>query len=394
MGLFERLFGTRPKSVPTQSDYKMLTSYTPSFTSWNGQLYENELIRAVVNSNATHISKLKVEFTGRGSGFLKERLTNPNLFQTWSQFLYRLATIYYTDNTAFIVPVMDRMNRVTELYAVLPGRCKLIQVNEEPWLAFEFRDGQMMQQPVWKVGIMRRFQYRNDVFGESNQALDATMQMINIQNQGITEAVKSAATYRFMAQMGNLSLGNDIGKAQDKFNKEAFSAGKGGLILFPSTFSNIQQISAKPYVIDADTLKIIRDNVFNYYGNNMDVLQGQAFGDKWTAFYETTVEPFAIQLSETLTRMMVLCGELTGTGQIMATANRLAYMSNAEKLQVSSQLADRGILNRDEVREIWNLPPLPDGEGQEYIIRGEYHNAADKVSGTEDDSNGTRNQSI
>ena len=55
-------------------------------------------------------------------------------------------------------------------------------------------------------------------------------------------------------------------------------------------------------------------------------------------------------------------------------------MSNKEKLEVSAQLADRGILNRDEVREIWNLPPIPDGEGQEYIIRGEYWNANEKIN--------------
>lgn len=65
---------------------------------------------------------------------------------------------------------------------------------------------------------------------------------------------------------------------------------------------------------------------------------------------------------------------------IMASANRLQYMSNKEKLDVSAQLADRGILNRDEVREIWNLPPLPNDEGKEYIIRGEYWNATDKIN--------------
>ena len=71
----------------------------------------------------------------------------------------------------------------------------------------------------------------------------------------------------------------------------------------------------------------------------------------------------------------------------MASANRLQYMSNKEKLEVSAQLADRGILNRDEVREIWNLPPLPNGEGQEYIIRGEYYNATEKIN----DEGGTDN---
>ena len=57
----------------------------------------------------------------------------------------------------------------------------------------------------------------------------------------------------------------------------------------------------------------------------------------------------------------------------MATANRLQYMSNTEKLNVSQGMADRGIMNRDEIREIWNLDPLPNGMGRAYTIRGEYY---------------------
>ena len=62
-------------------------------------------------------------------------------------------------------------------------------------------------------------------------------------------------------------------------------------------------------------------------------------------------------------------------------------MTNADKLNVSSQLADRGIMNRDEVREIWNLPPLPNGEGQAYIIRGEYWNADEKINEGQNNDN-------
>lgn len=390
MGLFEKIFGARPKLVQNQGDYKMLTGYSPVFANYDGQLYESELIRAAVNANATHISKLKVEITGRGSEFLQRRLAQPNALQTWSQFLYRLATIYYTDNTAFICPVLDNAGRILELYAVLPDRCKVVQVNNEPWLAFEFRDGHIVQTPVWRVGVMRRFQYRNDIFGESNDALDSTMQMVTIQNQGITEAVKSAATYRFMAQLSNFSLDDDLRKARDNFNTQNFGSKKGGgLILFPNTFSNIQQISSKPYVVDAEQLKVIQNNVFNYFGVNMDVLQGMAYGDKWTAYYESTIESWAIQFSEVLTRMLILNGELTGNAQVTATANRLQYMSNAEKLNVTAQLTDRGIFNRDEAREVWNLAPLPDGKGQDYIIRGEYKNADEQVNNGGNNDAGT-----
>ena len=139
-------------------------------------------------------------------------------------------------------------------------------------------------------------------------------------------------------------------------------------------------------MVDADQLKVIKENVFNYFGTNESVIQSKAFGDSWTAFYEGVVEAFSIQLSEVLTFMMLLNGELSGDAKVMATANRLQYMSTQEKLNVSAQLSDRGILNRDEVREIWNLPPLPDGEGKAYIIRGEYKNAADQVAEGEDNA--------
>lgn len=120
-------------------------------------------------------------------------------------------------------------------------------------------------------------------------------------------------------------------------------------------------------------MESIRKNVFDYFGVNEEVLQNRAFGDAWSAFYEGAIEPFAVQFSDVLTRMLFTERERAAGALVMATANRLQYMSNTDKLSVSSQMADRGIMNRDEIREIWNLPPLPNGEGQAYTIRGEYY---------------------
>ena len=81
-----------------------------------------------------------------------------------------------------------------------------------------------------------------------------------------------------------------------------------------------------------------------------------------------------------MTKMLFTFRERSTGNFVMATSNRLQYMTTSEKLNVSAQMADRGILNRDEVREIWNLPPLPDGAGQVYTIRGEYYNADEKLT--------------
>jgi hypothetical protein len=382
MGLFQKIFGKQePKP---KGEYKALTAYSPVFTDYNGQLYEMELVRAAVHAKATVASKLKVEFLGHGSQYLSERLKRPNDFMTWPQFLYRLKTIYEIDNSAFVVPVFDKYNRVKEIYPVLPARCKMVQINGDPWLAFEFREGNVAQLPVWQVGVMTKFQYRNDFFGETNQALDSTMKLINIVNQGITEGVKNAATYRFMAQYNNLTFAEDLKKEQKRFNDLAGQDG-GIALLFPKAYDNIKQIDSKPFVIDAEQMKVIQQSVFDYFGVNEELLQNKAYGDKWTAFYEGDTEPWAVQLSEVLLNMFRLLGELSGDAKVVLNANRMVYMESKQRLNISTELADRGILNRDEVRAIWNLPPLPDGQGQEYIIRGEYMNADEKINGGKKD---------
>ena len=71
---------------------------------------------------------------------------------------------------------------------------------------------------------------------------------------------------------------------------------------------------------------------------------------------------------------------------VMATANRLQYMSNSDKLKVSSQMADRGLMTRNEIREIWNLPPLPEPYGSQIPARGEYYNLNDN-GGKDDEGN-------
>ena len=379
MGLFQKIFGLQ--ALRPKGDYRALTAYSPVFTDYNGELYEVELVRAAVHAKATVASKLKIEFRGHGARYLSKRLQKPNDFMTWSQFFYRLKTIYELDNSAFVVPVFDQFDRVTELYPVLPGRCKMVQVNNQPWLAFEFREGNVAQLPVGQVGVLTKFQYRNDFFGETNHAIESTMKLIEIQNQGIEEGVKSAATYRFMARYNNLSFDEDITKEQKRFNDLAGQ--KGGLaLLFPKTYEDIKQVDSKPFVIDAQQMKIIQDNVFSYFGVNEDIIQNKAYGDKWTAFYEGDIEPWAVQLGDVLLNMFRMLGELSSDAEVILNANRMVYMESKQRLNISTELSDRGIMNRDEVREIWNLPPLPNGEGQAYIIRGEYMNADEKINGS------------
>jgi len=394
MSLFDLFFKNRPKEKGKyEGTFKLLNGYDPHFTTFNGSIYESQLIRAAINARAIHIAKLKVEMMGSARPALMSKLKKaPNEFQTWYQLMYRLSTILDINNTAFICPVYDQYGEPSGIVTPVPQRCELVSYNNVPYLRYTFSNGERAAIELEYCGIMTKFQYKNDLFGESNSALMPTAELIDIQNQGIKEGVKSAATYRFWAQVNNFTKADDLAKERKRFTEENFSKDSegGGLLLFPNTYTNINQVKAAPWIIAADEERIIKQNVFEYFNVNEEMLTSTAYGDKWTAIYEGVCEPFAIQFSEVMTKMLFTLREQAQGNFIMATANRLQYMSNKEKLEVSAQLADRGILNRDEVREIWNLPPLPNGEGQEYIIRGEYYNATEKI--IEDDEEGNDNE--
>lgn len=390
MTLFEKIFGNRPKppSGKQEEIFRMLNGYTPRFTSYGGQLYEMELIRAAIGARATHISKLKVEVSGSARPALQNKLRHgPNEFQTWSQFMYRLSTILDIHNTAFICPVYDDYGEPSGIFCPLPSKCEIVEYGNIPYLRYEFRDRQRAAIELSYCAIMTKYQYASDFMGETNHALFPTMDLIHITNQGIEEGVKSAATYRFMAQLSNFAKEEDLAKERKRFTSKNFSseAEGGGLLLFPNTYTNIKQVDVKPWVVDADQMKVIRDNVFEYFGINEDVLQNKAYGDAWSAFYEGAIEPFAIQFSEVLTKMLFTFREQSQGNQVMATANRLQYLSNADKLNVSSQMLDRGIMSINDVREIWNLPPVEGGDNR--IIRGEYYSTDEKIGEDNDEGN-------
>lgn len=384
MGLFDFLFKNRPKPRGEyEGVFKMLDGYTPHFTTWGGGMYESELIRAAINARATHMSKLHVELMGAARPALQSKMKHaPNQFQTWSQFLYRASTILDVHNTLFITPVFDEYGEPSGIYTPLPNRCEIVQYGGVPYLRYEFSYGEKAAIELEYCGIMTKFQYKHDLLGENNHALFPTMDLIHIQNQGIQEGVKSAATYRFMAQVANFTKAEDLAKERQRFTAENFSkdAKGGGLLLFPNTYRDIRQIEAKPWIVDEKQIDIIKAGVFEYFGVNEDILQNRAFGDAWAAFYEGSVEPFAIQFSEVMTKMLYTLREQSQGNQVMATSSRLQYMSNADKLAVSAQMADRGLMTRNEIREIWNLAPLPEPLGSQLPVRGEYYNVGEETN--------------
>lgn len=386
MSLFDSIFRpNREQQKAARAEFfKTLTPYRPVFHTWQGSIYESELIRAAIYAKARHISKLKFSSVGSAKIGLQAKLKQgPNQWQTWPQFLARTSTILDIHNTAFIVPVKDKSLTTTGYYTVLPEKCEIVEYKDDVWLRYKFHLNEVAAVRLSECAILTQHQYKQDFFGETNYALEPTVKMIDLNKQGIEEAIKNGATFRFWAKMTNFTMDEDLKKEAARFGNLAFSGDSDGMLLFPNTYTDIHQYDNKPYTVDSDQLKQIRDNVFDYFGVNEDVLQNKAFGDAWSAFYEGAVEPFAIALSDGLTKAMYTERERATGNEVFFTSNRLQYMSNADKLAVAAQLTDRGIFSINEAREVFNLEPVDGGDIR--TIRGEYKNVNDLGDNTNDE---------
>lgn len=378
MGLFEKIFGKKaPAAASEGTVFQVLDGYCPSFRTWSGSIFESDLIRAALDAHGRHAAKLKPNIEGSANQTLRSKLAiRPNQYQTWSKFLYREAVILYCTNNAFLVPTIDRYGEITGIIGVVPTRFELVEYAGVPYIRFYLKDGKKTACELSRTGILTRYQFRSELFGADNDAMKATLDLIEMQRQGIEEGIKNGASYRFSAQSDNWATDEDLAKEMQRFNEKTFQNKKtaGGVILFPNTYNNVQQLKQEAYKVDADQQKLIKENVYDYFAVNDEVIQNKAFGDNWLAFYEGAVEWLAIQMSEVISRMLFTDRELQYGNQFFLTSNRLQYMSNADKLNAISQLADRGLMTRNELREILNLTPLPDPYGNQIPARGEYYN--------------------
>ena len=143
-------------------------------------------------------------------------------------------------------------------------------------------------------------------------------------------------------------------------------------MIFDSKYADIKQIDSKPYIVDDKQAAQIRESVFDYFGMSEAILQNKYTSDQWSAYYEGQIEPFAIELGLVHTNMAYTEAEVNRGKEIAFSVNRLQHMTMSDKLETVTQLFDRGMMNMDEGREVFQLPALNTAESKKYYIRRDY----------------------
>ena len=401
-GLFKHFFGkpTKKDTRAIKNYFSLLSGYTPSYSTYNGALYEIDLVRACIHRIASECAKatpVLVDDEDKDKEFIISKY--PNDTMTAFQFYYRLATIFQVENNAYIVPQYAERDKSGGIVGLIPICPTFVDIIEHETLGicykFTFNNGDTKVYQMSEVGHIKRMQYKNDMYGDANDAFDNTAKLVIAQEEGSEKAIKSSSLLRFMAKLNTpIDDDEDYKEQQNVFLRNNLEGNESGVLIYDTRFEDVKQIESKPLLVDAEQKKAIENSVFTYWGINEDILQNKYSEDTWNAFYESAIEPFYIQVQEVITKLLYSIEEIKNGKGIRLTSDRLQYASNTTKIQVAKEFVDRGLLTLDQGLNILNLPPLPDGQGNVRVIRAEYIDAnavgkevyKDEQSGTEPSS--------
>lgn len=367
--LFDAVFH-RPQMQAVNGYFETFTAYAPSFSTWQGGLYEAELTRSIIESGADHASKLKPEISGSAQPNAARSLRHaPNPWMTTPQFIKRVWTMLQVNDTALIVPLGDG-DEVTGYYPVLPSQCEAYDVGGELWLNLRFPTGNTVLVEWSRVGVMTRHQYQSDLFGDGTNVLQPTLELMHAQAEAERTAIRQGAAVRFIGKLSQNRNEKDAEAARKGFNSQLSADNAGGIAVYDKLFSDVQQITPTSYTVDAAQMERIEKSAYRFFGSNEDIVMNRADEDTFNSYYEGRIEPFAVQLGFVMTAMTFTPNEIAHGNEIMFSANRLEFASNTTKLHVSVALFDRGIWCGNQVADVFQSAHYEGGE--RHVIRGEY----------------------
>jgi len=366
----QRLFGRFLGRRTGLTQVKVMAGYTPIFTPWGERPYEADVVRAAVDAIARNAAKLKAKHIRRANGEVIhvknsdiERVLSlrPNPRMSAYDLLYKLVTTLMMDNNAWAYPVWE----AGRLVAVYPVNCVSAELLEDSagalYVKFYFMEGGTATLPYNDVIHLRRHFYNNDLLGSPNQPINATLSAIHTTNEGLAQAVKTSAALRGILKFQGMLTESYIEAQRERFIKEYLTVSNAGGIAALDAKAEYIPLNTEPKMINAAQMKELRDAVFRYFGVNEAIVMGNYTEDQWNAFYESTIEPLAVQMSLEFTSKLFSSREIGYGNEIVFEANRLQYASVRTKLELV-QLVDRGIMTPNQLAEVFNLPPVPGGD--------------------------------
>ena len=371
MGIFKR----KKKVVDPVSAFKLTNSYLLPFIPFGDNITKSDVVMICIDRIASQCAKLKMSYVKKNekgeqsekngdiSFVLKHRV---NKYMTPYQFLYKTVTLLLLNDNAFVYPLYDKYDGTLEgLYPLRPIVVEPIEDEASNlFLKFYFEDGRNYILPYENVIHLKRFYGKHDIFGGSNsngehEALLKTLKINDALLQGVEGAVYTSFQIRGLIKINGILKEADKQKQVDEFNRALKRANNDDSSIIPMDGKS-DYIPLN--VVDADTLDFVQAKILDYFGVSKAIFTNNYNEDEYNAFYESTIEPIAIQLSEAFSLGLLTDNQLIRGEEIIFFSERLQYASWNTKVNAIEKLMGLGIMSLNESRALLGLEPLEGGD--------------------------------
>lgn len=363
--LFSMIFGDKQPRPTTSQWLQMLNGYNPTFNTATPDLYDSKVARQCIDRIATHCAKLIPKHIKGGinhvvNGSINQLLQHrPNPLMNTYDFIYKTISMLYTNSNAFIYIQKER-GLIKAFYPVLATSYQLYQNSEGViYLQFMFVNGNTYYIPYLDLIHLRLFYNDNDIFGSHSGVLKTDLQTSLTASEGIANAIRTSNNLKGILKFTNTMLKEkDIKASKDAFVKDYLNLENTSGIASLDAKAEFQEVNMKPITLDKAQLEQVNYNVYDYFGISESIVRNKFTDDEWDAFYEGVIEPRAIQMSYEFTNKVFGNQAIYEGNKIVFTANKLQYKSLDKKNKLLQVVLPYGVLTKDMVLEILDLPPI------------------------------------
>ena len=384
MGWLDKLKRKPPKS---QDFAQQLNGYVPIFSQFGTNIYASDVVQQAVKCIVDEMKKLNpthIRYKGNDpvpvAGNVQTVLNNPNPLMTTSEFLEKTMWLLLLNYNVFILPTYyiytdtdgKEKKYYTGLYPLKPTQVTFIEdASGRLFTKMTFENNFETTIPYDDV-IHIRYNYSvNEYMGgdetgqPDHRPLLDTLQLNKTLLEGIAKAMKASYAINGVVKYNSMLDDGKTEKAIKELETKLKNSESGFLPLdLKSEFTPLERSTQ---LVDEPTLKFIDEKILRNWGVPLAILTGDYTKTQYEAFYQKTLEPLIISISQAFTKKLFTDRERSFGNLIKLYPKDLIFMTVDQTLEMVNMLSNTGALYENEKRVAFGLRPLPELEGKRYM---------------------------
>lgn len=380
MGLFDFL----KKKEPVKTKYAdMLNGFSPIFSQFGNDIYASDVVQQAISCIVSEMKKLNpMHVKVKGSDIIpvnsdiQRVLQKPNFLMTQTEFIEKVMWQLMLNYNAFIIPVYytwkdskgNIQKKYSSLYPIQPQQVDFIQdASNTLFVKFSFINDYQTTIPYSEVIHLRTHYSVNDFMGGNesgqpdNKALLKTLKLNHKLLEGVSKALDASFAINGVVKFKTMLDNGKTEKALQELEEKITRSQSGFLPLDIS--ADYIPLERKTEIVDSATLKFIDEKILRHFGVPLPILIGDYKKEQYEAFYQKSLEPLIIEISQAFTKTLFSDTEISFGNKIQFYPKDLIFMSVDQTLEMVRLLGDSGSLFENEKRIAFGLKPLEELEG-------------------------------